>query len=168
MRTRLMALVPLALVAGGAIVSAHHSFAAFDRTKQVTVTGVVREVQWNNPHTWIQVTVTDAKGKPTEWGFECGSPNMMSRTGWTSRTLKAGDKVTVVGNPLKDGRPNAALVRVTLPDGAAVRHFCVNLTDARRLGAWTGGDFQFLPNPVVPAAVTPGLRSATGPNRAIG
>lgn len=110
-------LVAFALAISSTALSAHHSFAAFDRKKEITLTGVVKEVQWNNPHTWIQVMVTDAKGKQTEWGFECGSPNMMSRTGWTSRTVKAGDTVTVVGNPLKDGRPNAALVRVTLPDG---------------------------------------------------
>ncbi len=111
------ALIAAMLMSAGTTVFAHHSFAAFDRKKEVTVTGVVKEVQWNNPHTWIQVTVTDAKGKQTEWGFECGSPNMMSRTGWTRTTLKTGDKVTIVGNPLKDGRPNAALVRLTLPDG---------------------------------------------------
>jgi hypothetical protein len=111
------ALIVAVLIGGETIVSAHHSFAAFDRKKEVTVTGVVKEVQWSNPHTWIQVTVTDAKGKQTEWGFECGSPNMMSRTGWTRTTLKSGDTVTIVANPLKDGRPNAALVRVTLPDG---------------------------------------------------
>jgi len=111
-------IVVLLIVAGAeALPSAHHSFAAFDRTKEVTLTGIVREVQWNNPHAWIQVLVTDAKGKQSEWGFECGSPNMMSRTGWTRTTLKTGDKVTVVGNPLKDGRPNASLVRITLPDG---------------------------------------------------
>ena len=97
--------------------AAHHSFAAFDRKQEITLTGVVKEVQWNNPHAWIQVIVTDPKGKATEWGFECGSPNMMSRTGWTRTTVKAGDKVSVVANPLKDGRPNAALVRITLPDG---------------------------------------------------
>ena len=96
---------------------AHHSFAAFDRTKEVTVTGIVKEVQWNNPHAWIQVIATDAKGKQTEWGFECGSPNMMARTGWSRTTVKSGDKVTIVANPLKDGRPNASLVRITLPDG---------------------------------------------------
>lgn len=117
MTTGPLAFVVSVLVIGGTTVSGHHSFAAFDRTKQVTVMGVVKEVQWNNPHTWIQVVVTDVKGKQTEWGFECGSPNMMSRTGWTSRTLKAGDRVTIIGNPLKDGRPSAALVKVTLPDG---------------------------------------------------
>ena len=114
MRSTLLALVTLAAAVPA---WAHHSFASFDRSKEVTLTGVVREVQWNNPHTWIQVIVTDEKGRTTEWGFECGSPNMMSRTGWKRTTLKQGDRVTVVGNPLKNGRPNASLVRITLPDG---------------------------------------------------
>ena len=106
-----------ALLVGAGPADAHHSFAQFDRTKEVTMSGVVREVQWNNPHTWIQVVVTDAKGRKTEWGFECGSPNMMSRTGWKRTTLKMGDRVVVVGNPLKNGQPNASLVKITLPDG---------------------------------------------------
>jgi hypothetical protein len=114
---RLASVIVLALGATAAPADAHHSFAKFDRSKEVTMTGVVREVQWSNPHTWIQVLVTDEKGRKTEWGFECGSPNMMSRTGWKRTTLKQGDRVTVVGNPLKDGRPNASLVRITLPDG---------------------------------------------------
>lgn len=109
--------IVLALVAVAVPAAAHHSFASFDRSKEVTMTGVVREVQWNNPHTWIQVVVTDDKGRQTEWGFECGSPNMMSRTGWKRTTLKAGDRVVVVGNPLKNGQPNASLVKITLPDG---------------------------------------------------
>ena len=113
---RLCVAVSLVLLAAVPL-GAHHSFAAFDRKQEVTVTGVVREVQWNNPHAWIQVIATDAKGQQTEWGFECGSPNMMARTGWKRTTVKSGDKVTIVGNPLKDGRPNAALVRITLPDG---------------------------------------------------
>jgi len=106
----------LALLAIAVPAAAHHSFAEFDRSKQVTMNGVVREVQWNNPHTWIQVEVTE-KGRKTEWGFECGSPNMMSRTGWKRTTLKTGDHVVVVGNPLKNGRTNALLVKITLPDG---------------------------------------------------
>ena len=111
------ALTLLVVLAGVVPVRAHHSFASFDRSKEVTFTGIVREVQWNNPHTWIQVMVTDDKGRQVEWGFECGSPNMMSRTGWKRTTLKNGDRVVVVGNPLKDGRHNASLVKITLPDG---------------------------------------------------
>ena len=115
-----MARILAAALAIGAAVAparAHHSFAAFDRTRQVTLTGVVKEFQWNNPHAWIQVIVTDDKGRQTEWGLECGSPNMMARTGWKRTTLEPGDRVTAVANPLKDGRPNASLVRITLPDG---------------------------------------------------
>jgi hypothetical protein len=111
------AVILAALLVGAGPADAHHSFAQFDRTTEVTMSGVVREVQWNNPHTWIQVVVTDAKGRKTEWGFECGSPNMMSRTGWKRTTLKMGDQVVVVGNPLKNGQPNASLVKITLPDG---------------------------------------------------
>jgi hypothetical protein len=114
MRTAILTVV---MVASAVAAGAHHSFAEFDRSKEVTLTGVVREVQWNNPHTWIQVVVTDEKGRRTEWGFECGSPNMMSRTGWKRTTLKMGDRVVVVGNPLKNGKPNASLVKITLPDG---------------------------------------------------
>ena len=112
-----LAAIVVALLVGAVPASAHHSFASFDRSKEVRMTGVVREVQWNNPHTWIQVVVTDGKGRKTEWGFECGSPNMMSRTGWKRTTLKMGDQVVVVGNPLKNGQPNASLVKITLPDG---------------------------------------------------
>ena len=99
---------------------AHHSFAAFDRTREVTLSGAVREFQWSNPHAWIQVVVVDDKGRQTEWSVECGSPNMMARTGWKRTTLKAGDKIVAVVNPLKDGRPNGSLVRITLPGGSVL------------------------------------------------
>jgi hypothetical protein len=110
-------LLGLIIATAAGPVGAHHSFAAFDRDKQITLTGVVREFQWTNPHAWIQVVVTDDKGRKTEWGLECGSPNMMARTGWKRTTLKPGDRIVAVGNPLKDGKPNASLVKLTLPDG---------------------------------------------------
>src|SRR5262245_17297987 len=100
-----------------ATASAHHSFAPYDRTKQVTLTGVVREFQWTNPHAWIQIVITDEQGREVEWGAECGSPNMMARTGWKRTTLAAGDRVTAVVNPLLDGKPNGSLVKLTLADG---------------------------------------------------
>lgn len=117
MRGATLAMAAVLALAPAAPIDAHHSFAAFDRGKQITLTGVVKEFQWNNPHAWIQVVVSDEKGRQTEWGLECGSPNMMVRTGWHRTTLKPGDKVTAVANPLKDGRPNASLVRITLADG---------------------------------------------------
>ena len=117
MKTAILTLAALVCLLLTEPALAHHSYAAFDREKKVTLAGVVREFQWNNPHAWIQITVADEKGRQVEWGVECGSPNMMARTGWKSSTLKAGDKVVAIVNPLKDGRPNGSLVTVTLADG---------------------------------------------------
>ncbi|HSC16481.1 MAG TPA: DUF6152 family protein [Gammaproteobacteria bacterium] len=98
--------------------SAHHSFAPFDRTKEVTLTGTVKDFQWTNPHAWIQLMVKDSEGREIEWGIECGSANMMARTGWKRTSLKPGDAVVAIVNPLRDGRPNGVLVKITLPGGA--------------------------------------------------
>jgi hypothetical protein len=117
MKSAILTTIAVVVLLAAAPALAHHSYAAFDRDKKVTLTGVVKEFQWNNPHAWIQVMVADDKGRQVEWGIECGSPNMMARTGWKSTTLKAGDKIVAVVNPLKDGRPNASLVTVTLSDG---------------------------------------------------
>ena len=117
MKSAILALATVGLLVVTEPALAHHSYAAFDREKKVTLTGVVKEFQWNNPHAWIQVMVADGKGRQIEWGVECGSPNMMARTGWKSTTLKAGDTVVAIVNPLKDGRPNGSLVTVTLADG---------------------------------------------------
>jgi len=110
----------IAAIAPAPAAFAHHSFASFDRTKKVTLVGTVKDFQWTNPHAWIQVTATDDKGQATEWGVECGSPNMMARTGWKKNSLLPGDKVVAVVNPLLDGRPNGSLVTITLADGTVL------------------------------------------------
>jgi hypothetical protein len=86
----------------GSPVIAHHSAAMFDDTKVLELKGTVKELQWGNPHIWLQVIV-DEKGTKTEWSIEGGSPNSLSRQGWRSTTFKAGDVVTVRINPMKDG-----------------------------------------------------------------
>jgi hypothetical protein len=98
----------------------HHSFATYDRTTNLTLTGTVREFQWTNPHAWIQVLVPDDKGGTTEWSVECGSPNMMARTGWKKTTLAPGAAVSVTINPLLDGGPSGSLVTITLADGTVL------------------------------------------------
>ena len=82
--------------------AAHHSAAMFDDTKVVELSGTVKALQWTNPHVWLQVVVED-QGRATEWSFEGGSPNSLSRQGWRSTTFKAGDVVTVRLRPMKDG-----------------------------------------------------------------
>jgi hypothetical protein len=108
-----------ALIATGGVPAAvaHHSFAAFDRDTSVILTGTVREFQWTNPHAWIQLLATDDEGAEVEWSIECGSPNMMARHGWKSRTLQPGDKVALVMHPMTNGEPAGSLVSVTLADG---------------------------------------------------
>jgi hypothetical protein len=100
---------------------AHHSFAMFDADKTVTVTGVVKEVEWTNPHVWVRVMVADqATGKPLQWGFEMGPPAQQIRRGWKPDSLRPGDKFTLRMHPLKDGSRGGQLVDATLPDGRTV------------------------------------------------
>ncbi|MGC3980850.1 MAG: DUF6152 family protein [Steroidobacteraceae bacterium] len=101
-------------------VQAHHSFAMFDQTKTLSVSGTVKEFQFTSPHAWVQVLVTDDKGQVVEWGFEMGSSAALSRGGWKKNTLKAGDKITVTFNPLKDGNPAGSYKSAVRDNGEPV------------------------------------------------
>ena len=103
------------LVVGTAL--AHHSPIVFDRTRQVTLTGVVTEFRWGNPHSWIHIDVTDADGKVANWGIEMNPASHIAREGWRSTTLKPGDKITVVVYPLRNDEKGGQYISVTLPDG---------------------------------------------------
>jgi hypothetical protein len=97
--------------------AAHHSFAAFDLAREITLVGTIKEVQFTNPHVWLQVLVPNSKGGQTEWSIEAGAPGMLLRTGWKPNSLKAGDPVTVVAHRARNGGPTGSLMRVTAPDG---------------------------------------------------
>ena len=92
-------------IAAIAPLAAHHSPAAFEPQKTVTLVGTVKEFRWQNPHTWIEVLVPNEKGEEVLWAVETTSPTYLVRAGWKSTTLQPGDKVTVVGRPLKSGEP---------------------------------------------------------------
>jgi Family of unknown function (DUF6152) len=99
---------------------AHHSFAMFDQTKQVSLKGTVKEFQWTNPHAFISVDVNE-NGNSEIWDVELNSPNNLKRQGWTSKSVKAGDKVTITLNPLRDLTHKGGLfVAITLPDGTTL------------------------------------------------
>jgi hypothetical protein len=106
------------LLAGTALPAmAHHSFSMFDEKKEVVLKGAVKEFQWGNPHTWIQLNVTDASGKVVEWSIEGGSPNLVGRQGWKRNTFKPGDQVEITVHPMRDGQPGGSFMRAVLADG---------------------------------------------------
>ena len=112
----------MASVFGAALLAAspalaHHSFAMFDRQKEITLKGTVKEFQWTNPHSFIEIEAPDEKGAIVSYSIEMNSPNNLTRQGWKSTALKPGDKVTVVMNPLRDGSRGGLFVSVMLPDG---------------------------------------------------
>jgi hypothetical protein len=114
---RLLTAWALAAAFGGSVL-AHHSPAAFEPTKTVTLVGTIKEFRWQNPHSWIEILVPDAKGQEVLWAVELTSPTYLIRSGWKSTTLKPGDKVTIVGRPLKSGEAGSAIfTSVTLADG---------------------------------------------------
>ena len=88
-------------------VSAHHGNSAYDETARVTIKGVVTEFVWTNPHSQIYLDVKDKSGKTVNWGVETNSPAILTRAGWTSRSVKPGDEVTIIMCPAKNGAPVA-------------------------------------------------------------
>jgi hypothetical protein len=101
----------------GAPVHAHHSFAVFDAENPLTLTGVVAEFRWVNPHSWVVLRVTDDGGAETDWELEQGPINMLSRQGWTPTTLEPGDAISVLVHPLHSGEPGGRFISYELAGG---------------------------------------------------
>ena len=113
----LSAVLGVALLAVSTPAWVHHSGAMFDRTKVVKIMGVVTEFNWANPHSSFKVDVTGADGTLETWAIEMNGPNNLVHEGWKRTSIKPGDKVSVVVNPLRDGRPGGWYVGITLADG---------------------------------------------------
>jgi hypothetical protein len=99
---------------------AHHSRAMFDITRNVTYRGTVKEYLWQNPHSYIVITVgADAKDPSTvgTWSIEASSINIMLDQGWSRTTYKPGDPITIVAHPRKNGSKVALLFYAIKPDG---------------------------------------------------
>ena len=98
----------------------HHSNAMFDLEKVIELKGTIKEFQFTNPHTWVQVVVKDDKGMDQEWSLEWGSPNNLGRQGIRPSSLPAGTKVTIRTSPMKDGSPGGMFVGAQFADGSTL------------------------------------------------
>ena len=103
-----------------ALVAHHSESAQFDTTKPIKVSGVVKKVEWMNPHIWFYVDAKDENGNVTTWGFSGLPPGMAVRRGFTKETLKVGETVVVQGFRAKDGSNNASGNILTFADGRQV------------------------------------------------
>jgi hypothetical protein len=99
---------------------AHHSRAIFDIGKNTTYRGVVEEYRWQNPHSHIVVTIGSGAADPSTvgtWVVEASAIGLMTTMGWTPKTYKPGDPITVVGHPNKNGSNLVLLFYAVKADG---------------------------------------------------
>jgi hypothetical protein len=100
---------------------AHHSYAAYDLIQTRTLKGTVESFHWSNPHaTFTLVLEPDGRSEPIKWNLITSSPAILKRFGWTQHSLKPGDRVSVVCNPMSDGSPGGRLHTVVLLDTGQV------------------------------------------------
>ena len=112
----------LGVLIATAPLAAHHGAAAFenDPAKRLTLKGTVVEWFWANPHCFLQFDVKGDDGKPVRWVTETSNPPDMINRGWSIRSFKPGDEVTVVVRPVKSGKPVGSVIKVTKADGTVL------------------------------------------------
>ena len=117
MTRKAFGLAGIAAVLLAAPAFAHHSFAMFDQSKVLYLTGAVTEFEFINPHAWLHVGITNDKGDVSTWSFEGGSPSQLVRLGWSKDNFAIGDKVEIGFRPMKDGSRGGQLMSVKLTNG---------------------------------------------------
>jgi len=121
MKTRIA--LALAVVAATASLpaSAHHSAAAFDRSKPIVVAGTLKNFQWANPHTWIDLTVPNGSGGSEDWRLEGPSVSILARNGWKKTSIAPGDKLRLLVAPNRDGTKGGEFLTVKKFDGTTLK-----------------------------------------------
>jgi hypothetical protein len=96
---------------------AHHGTAQYDMNTEISLTGTVKEWTFDNPHSWLWLNVTPAKGGAEEWSIESAPPSYLSRQGWSASTLKPGETLTVLVSPLRREPKRGILLEVKRSNG---------------------------------------------------
>jgi hypothetical protein len=97
---------------------AHHAFGAeFDASKPIELHGVVTDLKWTNPHSWLYLDVTNDDGTVTKWAVEFGGPYALLQKGLRKTDFPTGSDVVVSGFLAKSGKPVVNASNVKLPDG---------------------------------------------------
>ncbi len=109
--------VAAGVLAASASAVAHHGAATFDTGKKLVLDGIVTEWVWSNPHCFLKFDVKEQDGTVRNWTVETSNPPDMVNRGWSRRSFRAGDRVTVTVEPVKSGNPVGRVLEVTLPDG---------------------------------------------------
>jgi hypothetical protein len=122
MRASLAAFIALMIIVADGPLIAHHSQSAYtDASGAISITGVVKKVEFTNPHAFIYVEVAEAGGKTRVWALELMSIRALKMLGWLSDTVKVGDMITAIGRPAKSGAPAMYSEAIKLADGRMMR-----------------------------------------------
>lgn len=121
MKSRSNLAASIAILIIDASAGAHHSPSMFDQERELTLTAVVARIAWANPHVNIHVEVEDERGEFAPWVIEAQSPRVMELFGWTRTSLEAGDRVTLLVNPQRNGTRTALGRSVVRRDGITLR-----------------------------------------------
>ncbi len=120
--TRLLIPFVAAVIASSPVLFAHHSQSAYtDASGAISITGVVKKVEFTNPHAFIYLEVTEEGGKTRVWALELMSIRALKMLGWLSETVKVGDTITAIGRPAKSGAPAMYSEAIKLADGRMMR-----------------------------------------------
>jgi len=117
MNIKVLGVASLALLLFVLPALAHHSFAMFDQSKVVYLSGKVKQFEWVNPHAWLHLTVTSANGSEATWSFEGGSVAQLASLGWKPDSFPAGVEVKIGFRPMKDGSRGGQLMSVKYGSG---------------------------------------------------
>ena len=101
---------------------AHHAFNMYDNARYLPLSGTVKSWDWKNPHVYMVLETSKPDGASETWNVELSSPNIIGRKGWTSKSLKVGDKISKLTlHPMKDGSNYGLMVSVVTPSGETLK-----------------------------------------------